>query len=405
VSSGLQKFHCTSFAYLYRRKKTVFASRKQLSRYTYAMTDAKHSTPARRARAIAPVLLTLLLTALLHLIAIDWGRTYVNPRQADAATPSTISVTLAPPPLPVALPVAKPKPRKVIKPTPHPTPRTQPPAAIAPPPQPLLTTDDTSSTGAPPAAAVDGIGNGNEEQTKTASPVAPETAANSHTEGVHYQLAPPPAAMLEYQVNAFADHLEWHGASTLDWKSDGNHYSVEGEVYMRFFAKITMLSFVSSGEIDDFGIAPEIYTEKKRNRAATNTHFNRERNVINFSASTINYPRVGGEQDRASVIWQLAAIGRGDSNTFAVGKVIDLFVAGVRDGEVWRMQVAALEDLKLSSGHIQAWHIVRQPRPGSYEQRLDIWLAPEAQWYPVRLRFTETNGDYLEMTVSNLKTL
>jgi hypothetical protein len=47
--------------------------------------------------------------------------------------------------------------------------------------------------------------------------------------------------------------------------------------------------------------------------------------------------------------------------------------------------------------------VVRAPRPGSYEQKLDIWLAPQHWWYPVRLRFTETNGEYLDMAVTALQ--
>jgi hypothetical protein len=51
---------------------------------------------------------------------------------------------------------------------------------------------------------------------------------------------------------------------------------------------------------------------------------------------------------------------------------------------------------------MNAWHVVRIPRPGSYEQKLDIWLSQQQGWYPVKLRFTETNGEYLDMSLSNL---
>ena len=127
--------------------------------------------------------------------------------------------------------------------------------------------------------------------------------------------------------------------------------------------------------------------------------------MISFSSSTTTYPLVGGEQDRASLIWQLAAIGRGDSTKFNPGATIDLFVAGVRDGEVWRMQVVGQEEMQLPAGKMQVWHVVRQPRPGSYDQQLDIWFAPGLEWYPVRLRFTETNGDYLDLSLSKRKNL
>lgn len=49
-----------------------------------------------------------------------------------------------------------------------------------------------------------------------------------------------------------------------------------------------------------------------------------------------------------------------------------------------------------------AWHVARAPKRGSYDQKLDIWLAPQQNWYPVRLRYTEANGDYLDMSLTRL---
>jgi hypothetical protein len=174
-------------------------------------------------------------------------------------------------------------------------------------------------------------------------------------------------------------------------------YTVDGEAGILFF---TLINFRSSGEIDQSGVAPELYSEKRFRRSETNTHFHRERNTISFSASTVSYPREGGEQDRASIIWQMTAIGRGDSEKFVADAEFDFFVAGVRDGEPWRMRVVGLEEIETGNGRASAWHLVRIPRPGSYDQKLDIWLAPQQEWYPVKLRFTETNGDYLDMSLS-----
>lgn len=372
------------------------------------MTEKKEAPPPRR-RAIVSVLLVLLLSALLHLIVINCGQVYLYQNRPTANEQSSISITLQTLPLPeqaVALPVAKPvRPRKVRRPAAT-MPEAVASAAATAAPAAALAEPMTSSNAVPaePAPSATTSAAAADNESERATPPATQQIAQD-APGIHYLFAPPPSATLEYAVHAWINHLEWHGSSTLDWKTDGQHYSVEGEVYARFFAKINFLHFLSSGDINEFGLAPELYTEKKRNRAATNTHFNRDRNVISFSASELSYPRQGGEQDRASVIWQLAAIGRGDSDRFGAGKVIDMFVAGVHDGELWRLQVSALESIRLPSGQIEAWHVVRQPRPGSYEQRLDIWLAPEMQWYPVRLQFTETNGDYLELTLDDLKTL
>jgi len=344
----------------------------------------------------------ILLTALLHLLAIHWGKTYFNAAKADDNASAPISVALLPlPTQPLSLPRAATPKTTPRKPKPTPTPR--PLVPLAPLPLPAVNAVAMSDASAADTQAT----SADDTASTTEAPAAPagDDKNQLKTEaGTQYQFDPPPPAELEYEAHAFFDNLNYYGTSTLGWNSDGKHYSVDGEVYVRMFAKITLLSFTSSGELNAYGVAPELYTEKKRNRAATNTHFNRERNLVSFSSSTITYPRVGGEQDRASIIWQLAAIGRGDSRKFASGAVIDMFVAGVRDGEVWRMQVVGREPIRLSDGAHQVWHVVRQPRPGSYDQRLDIWLDPDRQWYPARLRFTEANGDYLEMSLSNLKT-
>ncbi|ASU37402.1 hypothetical protein hmeg3_03220 [Herbaspirillum sp. meg3] len=366
------------------------------------MTETKALPTTRRWRIAALIVFTILL----HVLAIHWGQSSFNAAKTDDKAPSDMNVTLVQleqPKQPVSLPVAA----KQKPPRPRPTPT---PTAKAPPPTegPANPVVETSSVLAPDAQPGPTSGEATAAAVPAADASAPApTADNTATkteQGTQYQFDPPPSADLEYDVHAFFDNLDWHGTSTQTWKAGNNRYSVDGEVYVRMFAKITFLTYTSQGDLNEFGVSPEIYTEKKRNRPATNTHFNRERNLVSFSSSTTTYPRVGGEQDRASIIWQLAAIGRGDAAKFTPGAVVDMFVAGVRDGEVWRMQIVGKEDIRLYDGSHQAWHVVRQPRPGSYDQRLDIWLTPDKQWYPARLRFTETNGDYLEMSLSNLKT-
>ncbi len=216
-----------------------------------------------------------------------------------------------------------------------------------------------------------------------------------------YNVDPPPSVMLEYVVQKVPrEGNPTHGHGTIIWRMDGESYRIDGDAGVLF---INALRFTSEGLIDAFGVAPERYSEKRIRKSETNTHFHRERNTISFSASTHSYPRIGGEQDRASIIWQLAGIGRGDSSQFASGAQIDIFVAGVRDGEMWHIRVIDLEEIEIGGTKIRAWHVERAPRAGSYDQKLDIWLAPQQEWHPVKLRYTEKNGDYLDMILSNTK--
>lgn len=234
----------------------------------------------------------------------------------------------------------------------------------------------------------------------THSATTPPSASMETGDGVPYKVRLPPSINLEYDVQKTSkENAPMYGHGTISWQTDGNNYTVNGDAGVLFF---TVLTFKSEGTIDDTGIVPELYSEKRFRKSETNTHFHRERNAISFSASTKSYPRTGVEQDRASVIWQLAGIGRGDSEKFVPGAEIDLIVAGTRDMDMWRMQIVGKEEIKIDGDATTAWHVTRVPRSGSHDQKLDIWLAPQQNWYPVRLRYTDTNGDYLDMSLSGM---
>jgi hypothetical protein len=215
----------------------------------------------------------------------------------------------------------------------------------------------------------------------------------------HYRIDLPPAATLVYDVTALKRGVAHQGQSTINWQSDGARYRIIGSTDIDGMAA---RSFESDGTIDEFGIAPLLYTEQSSNRSATNTHFQRARNLISFSSSTASYPRQGGEQDRASIVWQLAGIGRGSPDRLFPNAALEIFVAGVRDGEAWHIRVLDEEEVEVASGKINALHLVRMPHLGTYDQRLDVWLAPQQVWYPVKWRFTQINGDTVEMSLTKI---
>lgn len=326
----------------------------------------------------------LLASIMLHLTILNWANGNFSLPFRHQQEVAVITADLRAPPAERKLPVLSAhRQRTAARPRPHP-PAAAPVNAI----DPALASLDTPGAGSEPAAESPAM--------DSTEPAATATQEQAET---RYKVSPPPSAVLKYDVQALREGQTVYGHGKISWQSDGGNYTVTGEAGVLFF---TVLSFKSEGAIDEFGVAPLLYSEKRFRKSETNTHFQRERNVISFSASTISYPRAGGEQDRASIIWQLAGIGRGDQEKFMPNAEIDLFVAGVRDAETWRIHVIGKEDVEVGAGKTVAWHVVRMPRPGSYEQKLDIWLAPEQEWYPVRLRYTETNGDYLDMSLSNL---
>jgi hypothetical protein len=254
----------------------------------------------------------------------------------------------------------------------------------------VVATDDANGNATVPTA----------DATADTGNATPQPAQAREQNPPRYRISLPPSADLKYDVQKIAKEGQpMYGRGSINWQTDGTHYTVDGDAGVLFF---TLLNFKSEGTIDANGIAPEMYSEKKFRKSETATHFHRERNTISFSSSTKSYPRNGGEQDRASVVWQLAGIGRGDASTFSAGTQIDVTVAGTRDADTWSMVVVGQEEIHVAGENIQAWHVTRVPRAGSYDQKLDIWFAPQQNWYPVRLRYTETNGDFLDMSLTRL---
>jgi hypothetical protein len=362
-------------------------------------------------RVVRRGVVLLVVTLLLHVVMVDWatgviGVPFLQDRQQRAIV---VELHSAAPEVP-ATPIV---PKPTVAPQPQPVKHARKPAvqhkrplASAPeraPPAPMLPEPTTAGvetpvetpaeTAAPNEADIEAAA----APSESAAAVNPIPEPSKPVDRPAYRFDAPPSAELKYDVQALRDGQTVYGNGTIKWVSNGSTYSVHGEAGVLFF---TLLSFESSGQIDNNGVGPVLYSEKRFRRAETNTHFQRKRNTISFSSSTVTYPRTGGEQDRASVVWQLAALGRGDGSKFAPGAELEFFVAGVRDGEPWRMRIVGSEDIDLGGDKTTAWHVVRLPKPGSYDQKIDIWFAPQMQWYPVKIRYTETNGEYLDMALS-----
>ena len=211
---------------------------------------------------------------------------------------------------------------------------------------------------------------------------------------------PAPSADLHYAVSAQQSGLSLKGESLMTWRSSGAAYSIDTETRAALFGKI--IESKSEGAIDGFGLAPAAFTEKRLRKQPTTTTFNRTDKAIHFSTSAETYPLRGGEQDRNSAIWQLIAVARANAAAFKPNSTWDFFVAGPRDAEAWVFKVVKEERLATALGEQRAVHINRAPPPDAKGQQLDIWLAPTRDWYPLKIRFTDGDGDFIEQTLDKI---
>lgn len=226
------------------------------------------------------------------------------------------------------------------------------------------------------------------------------SAAENDHPATKYKIDLPPSADLNYTIQARQSGLTISGEGSLKWQASDKRFSINSETRAMLLGKILEAS--SEGNIDDYGLAPTQFVNKGFRKDATTTTFHRDNGTIGFSQSNASYPLKGGEQDRTSIIWQLISVARATPQQFKPGSDWVFFVAGQRDAEPWIFKVIKNEKISTPVGELETVHVYKAPPPDAKDQRLDIWLAPSLEWYPVRLRFTDPNNDFIEQTLQQV---
>lgn len=287
------------------------------------------------------------------------------------------------PPAPVSAPAQAPAP---VKPRAAPdAPANAEPALAMPPAEPAAT--PPAPPQAPPEAPSDA---------PTHTPVAPEPApepepAPAPVDAVHSALAPAhqvaEAVRLRYTVQANKFPFSLQGE--LLWQHDGAQY----EARLAYSAFGQSRTQTSQGELSAQGLAPTRFSDKFRSEVAA--HFNREKNLVTFSANTPDVVLQPGAQDRLSILIQLGALIASAPERYPPATDVSVQTVGPRDAATWLFTVQAQETLSLPGGDLATVKLVRNPRQ-EYDQTVELWLAPALGYLPARIRITEHNGDYID---------
>lgn len=215
----------------------------------------------------------------------------------------------------------------------------------------------------------------------------------------------PPPAELHYSIRAKQSGISIGGEASVNWQltalNGEQKYIIQTETRASWIGKILEAS--SRGHVDQFGLAPEQFREKRFRRDEAVTTFDRNTKTIRFTIGDKRYPIKGGEQDRSSATWQLIATARAAGEQFAPGSEWKMMVAYTYDADPWTFKVDKRETVKTKLGDIVALHIVKVPPPNSKEQHLELWLAPSIEWYPVRIKFSDADGSFVDQTLESIK--
>ncbi|HEY0062880.1 MAG TPA: DUF3108 domain-containing protein [Telluria sp.] len=210
----------------------------------------------------------------------------------------------------------------------------------------------------------------------------------------------PPSADIGYKIEARQRGITLGGESQLAWRADAGSYSINNVARAQLLGKI--LESSSEGSVDAYGLAPTQFSEKRYRKPQATVTFDRAGKALGFSDAEKSYPLLGGEQDRNSVQFQLAAVARAAPEKFTPGSEWKFFVAGRRDAEQWVFKVLKRESVRTGMGALQAVHLTKTQGPDSKEQMIDLWLAPSLEWYPIKLRVADDADEYVEQTLEKL---
>lgn len=306
-----------------------------------------------------------------------------EPRDSTSAPVPTTARTTAPTaPRPDEIAVFTPEPLSDEAAPPVPAPVTDEPARSEPHTPPLEA--EAPMTDEPPAPR-------QEEILIAAGPASrlPGPAAAAARASAPVAVTVPGSTVLRYDIHGKAKGLNYSAHAELHWDTDGTRYNATMEIKAFLVGSRVQ---TSRGRITAQGLAPDRFGDKRRNTEKA-AHFDAAGQRIRFSNNAPDAPLLPGAQDRLSVFLQLAALLQARPQADAQG--LTLPVAGTGSAEEWHFRVGDLQDLTLPTGTVSARKLTREPRH-EHDSRVEIWLAPELQHLPVRIRVTEPDGGFAD---------
>ncbi|MGZ9059759.1 MAG: DUF3108 domain-containing protein [Burkholderiaceae bacterium] len=187
----------------------------------------------------------------------------------------------------------------------------------------------------------------------------------------------------------------------VDWLIDPDKATYE--LWLRTVDPAGLLDLRSTGTLKAFGIAPDNYVEKIEvaNRELR-ADFDWKMSAVSFIGRGAGQPVAFGEgtQDPLSLQFHLPLLAQAYPWRFSPGSEVTFAVAR-RNVELYSFVVEGFEATRVDGTDVMTLKIDRKRGPDA-KRRVEIWMAPEFQWLPVRLRFTDSNDEVWDSVLAQL---
>ncbi|HMS26137.1 MAG TPA: DUF3108 domain-containing protein [Burkholderiaceae bacterium] len=202
----------------------------------------------------------------------------------------------------------------------------------------------------------------------------------------------PQTAKQIYDVTFTRNGNSNYGQAELNWQHDGVIYNLS--LVASYFG-MDIFEQKSQGITNTTGLQPVRFSDKRYRKSEVAAHFNHELGKITFSSNTPDAILLSGAQDRLSIIMQLAGMLAADPMRYGTGSTVNVQVASDKLAEPWIIAIENSETLTIGLEKSIARKVTRNPRR-EFDQKVELWFATEQNYAPVRFRFTETNGDFVD---------
>lgn len=210
-----------------------------------------------------------------------------------------------------------------------------------------------------------------------------------------------PPASIKASYNLLRNGL--HIATVQEsFAKDGDKYAIVSATDPAGPLKLlfrTQVRIHSSGAVTPSGLRPELFDYGRLDDASKNVNaefdWSAEQLRMAFEGRTQTVPLLRGTQDRLSLMYQFMFL------PLDKLKLVAFPMTNGRKIETYRYQVAGSEPIDTPLGRMNALHLVKQREPG--DNAVEVWLAPEHSFMPVRLVIVESDGSRFEQVITRLE--
>ncbi len=253
------------------------------------------------------------------------------------------------------------------------------------------------------------------------SPAAPTVGAAPDAPAAAGETTGPQIAAAASSAGAAAAPFEWpastrmsylltgnyrgevSGTAQVEWVREGSRYQVHVDFIVGpSLAPLITQRSTSDGDITAQGLAPRRYDQDMRFVGQ-----DRPRQTVLFDAGNVVLangdvkPALPGLQDTASQFVQLAYVFGTRPEMLAVGGSVEIPLALPKKVAVWVYDVVGSEVLNTPFGPVTGIHL----KPRGNDQKagtlsVEMWMAPQLRYLPVRIRFVQDAQTYVDLTIA-----